>query len=301
MTEQVQPLTLQKTTNLEEHQQFFSKINEIIDNLAPTVEEAEAATASAEQAIADADTAIANANSAIANANAAVSTANAASSQAQAAATTVAGFDARLTAVEDTAVRNRSTQVQVIDSDLQVVNGHDLAVAGDVNVASQVVAEGAEIAGLAIEKSGSRTVLSNEDGITVTGVTTVQVPLTATGSRDTQAVNGSRLQNDLDAYEHMVRTSGAQTISGSKDFTSTIGRSSTSNQYTMIAKRNDIDMTAVPATTYQDWFALRDMNNTNMIKLQARAYADGRTGLFLSVLNSDGSTKTAELLVGDVV
>ena len=31
MTQDVQPLTWQKRTNLEEHQQFFSKINEIID------------------------------------------------------------------------------------------------------------------------------------------------------------------------------------------------------------------------------------------------------------------------------
>ena len=46
MTQEVQPLTWQKRTNIEEHMQFFSKINEIIDNLAPTVDEAEAAIAS---------------------------------------------------------------------------------------------------------------------------------------------------------------------------------------------------------------------------------------------------------------
>ena len=59
MTQEVQPLTWSKRTNIEEHQQFFSKINEIIGNLAPTVDEAE-------QAIAQATAAIASANDAVA-------------------------------------------------------------------------------------------------------------------------------------------------------------------------------------------------------------------------------------------
>lgn len=93
MTQDVQPLTWQKRTNIEEHQQFFSKINEIIGNLAPTVDEAE-------QAIAQATAAIASANDAVATANAASAAASAAASQAQTAASTVAGYDARLTAAE---------------------------------------------------------------------------------------------------------------------------------------------------------------------------------------------------------
>ena len=93
MTQEVQPLAWQKRTNLEEHQQFFAKINEIIANLAPTVNEAEAAIAQATQAIASAD-------SAVATANAASAAASAAASQAQTAASTVAGYDTRLTAAE---------------------------------------------------------------------------------------------------------------------------------------------------------------------------------------------------------
>ena len=93
MTQDVQPLTWSKRTNIEEHQQFFSKINEIIGNLAPTVDEAE-------QAIAQATAAIASANDAVATANAASAAASAAASQAQTAATTVAGYDARMTAAE---------------------------------------------------------------------------------------------------------------------------------------------------------------------------------------------------------
>ena len=86
-------MTWSKRTNIEEHQQFFSKINEIIGNLAPTVDEAE-------QAIAQATAAIASANDAVATANAASAAASAAASQAQTAASTVAGYDVRLTAAE---------------------------------------------------------------------------------------------------------------------------------------------------------------------------------------------------------
>jgi len=93
MTQDVQPLTWSRRTNLEEHQQFFSKINEIIANLAPTVDEAE-------QAIAQATQAITNANAAIATANAASAAASAAASQAQTAASIVTGYDTRLTAAE---------------------------------------------------------------------------------------------------------------------------------------------------------------------------------------------------------
>lgn len=100
MTQDVQPLTWSKRTNIEEHQQFFSKINEIIDNLAPTVDEAEQAIAQATAAIASANDAVATANAASAAASAAASQASAAASQAQTAASTVAGYDNRLTAVE---------------------------------------------------------------------------------------------------------------------------------------------------------------------------------------------------------
>lgn len=93
MTQDVQPLTWSKRTNIEEHQQFFGKINEIISNLAPTVDEAE-------QAIAQATAAIASANDAVATANAASAAASAAASQAQTAASTVAGYDGRMTAAE---------------------------------------------------------------------------------------------------------------------------------------------------------------------------------------------------------
>lgn len=49
-------------------------------------------------------------------------------------------------------------------------------------------------------------------GDTMTGP--LNVIDTATGSRNAQAVNGNRLQDDLDNYPHMVRTTGNYTIFG---------------------------------------------------------------------------------------
>lgn len=171
MTQEVQPLTWQKKTNIEEHQQFFSKINEIIANLAPTVDEAEAAIAQATQAIA-------SANSAIATANAASANADAASQQAQTAANTVAGYDARLTAVE-----------------------------ADY-----------------LKKTGASQTVTSQ----------IMVPTTATGSRDTQIANGTRIQNDLDAYQPMVRNTGGTAddpfvIAGVKEYTTNMQKMTASS------------------------------------------------------------------------
>lgn len=163
MTQEVQPLTWSKRTNIEEHQQFFSKINEIIGNLAPTVDEAEAA-------IARATAAIASANDAVATANAASAAASAAASQAQTAASTVAGYDGRLTAAE---------------GDIAAIEGREPDF---------------------LKKTGAAQTVTSQ----------IMVPTTATGLRDTQIANGSRIQNDLDAYEPMLRTTGNQVFSGIK-------------------------------------------------------------------------------------
>lgn len=130
MTQDVQPLTWQKRTNIEEHMQFFSKINEIIANLAPTVNEAE-------QAIAQATAAIASANDAVATANAASTAASAAASQAQTAASTVAGYDGRLTAAEGdidalqgrmAAAESKNSQQDTAIGALQTADGQNVKI-----------------------------------------------------------------------------------------------------------------------------------------------------------------------------
>lgn len=135
----------------------------------------------------------------------------------------------------------------MIDGDVQVSNGHSLSVAGDIDTAGDMQVAGnaeflgnVEAGGMAIEESNGRTVLSNPNGVrmegqlsldamTVAGMTiaksedratildnddpiivphTLEVTTNLTGTRDSQVVNGNRLQNDLDAYVPMVRTSG---------------------------------------------------------------------------------------------
>ena len=123
MTQEVQPLTWSKRTNIEEHQQFFSKINEIIGNRAPTVDEAEAAIAQATQAIASANSAIANANDAVETANTASAAASAAASQAQTAASTVATYDTRLSAAE-----SKNSQQDTAIGALQTADGQNVKI-----------------------------------------------------------------------------------------------------------------------------------------------------------------------------
>lgn len=148
MTQEVQPLTWSKRTNIEEHQQFFSKINEIIGNLAPTVDEAE-------QAIAQATAAIASANDAVATANAASAAASAAASQAQTAASTVAGYDGRLTAAEGdidtntaditalqgrmTTAESKNSQQDIAIAALQTADGQNVKLTGDHAIGNYAV------------------------------------------------------------------------------------------------------------------------------------------------------------------
>lgn len=182
MTQEVQPLTWSKRTNIEEHQQFFSKINEIIGNLAPTVDEAEQAIAQATQAVTDA-------NAAITTANAASAAADAAAQQAQTAANTVAGYNTRLIAVEDEAAGNTANI-----TDLQDRMG---TAEGKITALQGVQAD-------YVKKAGAAQTVTSQ----------IMVPTTAAGLRDTQIANGTRIQNDLDTYAPMIRTTGNQTKDG---------------------------------------------------------------------------------------
>lgn len=53
-----------------------------------------------------------------------------------------------------------------------------------------------------------------KDGATQTVTSQIMVPTTAVGARDTQIANGTRIQDDLDNYAAMIRTTGNQMKSG---------------------------------------------------------------------------------------
>lgn len=254
MTQEVQPLTWSKRTNIEEHQQFFSKINEIIGNLAPTVDEAE-------QAIAQATAAIASANDAVATANAASAAASAAASQAQTAATTVAGYDARLTAAEE--------DIDTNTADITALRGRMGTAEGKITAI-----EGRESDYL--KKAGAAQTVTSQ----------IMVPTTATGTRDTQIANGSRVQNDLAAYEPMVRTTGNQDIAGVKTFT-TVAR---------VKNAND-SRTAVPASQVQTqpWQVIGG-DDQQIVFFQLLTNTDGSRVFVFNMFGTDGTRGRVDLM-----
>ena len=247
MTQEVQPLTWSKRTNIEEHQQFFSKINEIIDNLAPTVDEAEAA-------IAQATAAIASANDAVATANAASAAASAAASQAQTAASTVAGYDTRMTAAE-----SKNSQ-------------QDTSIAALQNVQADYV-----------KKAGAAQTVTSQ----------IMVPTTATGLRDTQIANGTRIQNDLDAYSPMVRTTGAQTIAGDKIFTGRIIVNNTARVHNMITHKDDYleSNTTVPTSDHDVLIVIKASDGTEMFVINFRTDTSGNRVIRIGVNDTGSGTR----------
>ena len=227
MTQDVEPLTWQKRTNIEEHQQFFSKINEIIANLAPTVDEAEQAIAQATQAIG--------------TANAASAAADAAAQSAQTAAATVAGYDTRLSQVEQKASVNQAN--------IATVSGLVADNTDDITALQNVQAD-------YVKKAGAAQTVTSQ----------IMVPTTATGVRDTQIANGTRIQNDLAAYEPMIRSTGNQSMAGIKlgnfyTFTgSPVYSSSDPNRFTSLC---DLGI-AAPDSTIAIGFCVVNRNNVCM-------------------------------------
>lgn len=138
----------------------------------------------------------------------------------------------------------------------------------------------------------------NKSGDTMTG--NLSIPLTGTGTRNSYAVNGERLQNDLDNYDFMVRTSGNQIIGGAKTFTSSpylsggqlgymvkrtdmaIGESWTRYRWDRVKDKNDKDV--------MELACINDENNT-YTKLASHNYVNGNdvVGEIRVYVNADGT------------
>lgn len=119
--------------------------------------------------------------------------------------------------------------LSAFSADLQLTNGASLSVSGMVDCANSVscdeleVREQGEVAGMSFEKSGTKTVISNDNGIeSGSPVNFTNVLTTTTGVRDTKAANGTRIQNDLDNYAPMMRITDDQDVYGIKTFTNTL-------------------------------------------------------------------------------
>lgn len=262
MTQEVQPLTWQKRTNIEEHQQFFSKINEIIGNLAPTVDEAEAA-------IAQATAAIASANDAVATANAASAAASAAASQAQTAANTVAGYDTRLTAAEG--------DIDTAEVNITALQGRMTTAEGNITALQNVQGD-------CVKKAGAAQTVTSQ----------IMVPTTATGLRDTQIANGTRIQNDLDAYEPMIRNTGNQVKNGSLTFR----QGDTVPSLTIDHAGVNIEK---PVSSPQNvtLFTMGDVNNVTLASFVMQRRADNGATLYVYIRNANGTYKFVNIASGD--
>lgn len=184
-----------------------------------------------------------------------------------------------------------------IDGDVRIVNGHylqlagDLDVGGDTELAGDLVVHGqSEIGGMSFEESSGKTVISNDLGISTESP--FEVPTTVTGARNSYAVNGERLQNDLDNYSQMVRITDNQTITGRKFFLTSPG-----------LKQTSIDVTTPPSsgitngTSSIRWV---DKNDVPICWIYPQYLPNGQIKLMLVIRNKEGIDKYVQLGASDV-
>lgn len=115
----------------------------------------------------------------------------------------------------------------------------------------------------------------NKSGDTMTG--NLSIPLTSTGTRDSYAVNGGRVQNDLDNYAFMVRTSGNQIIAGVKTFTNNPIIKSSDSQITMVGNN------AVEEGVVSNDLAIRSCDPNGKVYAGVYTYLSGTSGSVHSI------------------
>ena len=140
---------------------------------------------------------------------------------------------------------------------------------------------------------------------TITGVK--EVPLETTGTFSDQAASSNKVKNELDNYAPMVRTSGNQTISGSKTFNNSpvfmarvLKQSAASGDQGYVLTSSTDDATVAPTTTYlYPNIVWRDKNDTYMGALLFQHRNDGKTEVYIRIRNQDGTFKSISLGVSD--
>lgn len=122
-------------------------------------------------------------------------------------------------------------------------------------------------------------------GDTMTGP--LNVIDTVTGSRNTQAVNGNRLQNDLDSYSHMLRTSGNQTKSGLLTMKGGV---------VILQNMNETKL-AIPSSPLQTQTSqVRDVNDEQIYFVQVLTATNGVRELVFNLYGVDGTRGRVTLL-----
>lgn len=211
-----------------------------------------------------------------AEAHEASTNANSASAQAQTAAQTVSTYESRLGAVENESAGNRSS-IQTIDGEITDIYNDLTNVIRKVGDPGQIVYNGLELRG------------------------TNRTPDTVVGQLDDKIVNAKRLieeiDNRLNAYTQMVRTTGDQTINGNKTYTDRIYTKqpgpSTRIWFDSAVKISE-------STAYVNCFGARDGDELSLGYLQWVGGTNGTSAVLLHVRNSDGSYKVVTIAQGEV-
>ena len=127
-------------------------------------------------------------------------------------------------------------------------------------------------------------------GDTMTGP--LNVVDTVTGSRNMQAVNGNRLQNDLDNYAPMIRTTGSQTKAGPLELTNPLTRSDVSGG------RTAFNIIGTSGNCYV--FTVRDSNDKSRGSMNHQTIMSGNraTRNTVTVQSDDYSTTDQTGAVG---
>ena len=180
------------------------------------------------------------------------------------------------------------------------------SIAGDIVISGTLSAGQTTLNGAtAINANTSVTgALSVSGNATLSGVTSVTTE--ATGTYSNQAANGLKVKNELDNYAPMVRTSGNQTIAGTKTYTGQQvwqynTRREGAGTHDMLVDKVTDKTVADGATWYSGRLRFYDGNDVEFGRFYIRMNANGTSSLCCEVRNSDGTFKFVQLAVGDVI
>ena len=162
------------------------------------------------------------------------------------------------------AVKKTGESSQTVEGDITMSTG-DLGVAGDVGVQGQ---------------------LSVLGGCDLRAPVTVAAPV-----NNTDAATKKYVDDALDNYAPMVRTTGLQTKSGAISFVAT----QYNNPIRVTAENIDINN---PANAVGPAIAFNDMNGNLLAKLFIRFGSDSTVQLRCEYRKSDGTTATVALVTG---
>lgn len=133
--------------------------------------------------------------------------------------------------------------------------------------------------------------------INLAGVGSVLVP---TPTSNGEAATKKYVDDALDNYAPMVRTTGNQTIAGSKKFQTNVESHKTGNSSPCFTAIRD-DAPDLQTARYILAYSINTANGDWASQLEARINSDGTTSLWVFVRNSDGTPKYSELVRGNVI